>query len=130
MPRCYRKGVAKGFDTTIFEGDRLRELPYGQLICRVLADSKSSVEKIDTMGKVLGLDYVIPKDEMGPGVHGVDMDGVVEEVDIVCLKVFLREVAGEEILREKEMMLHLGHVLGQDVQDFIFRTSFQDSFFD
>ena len=130
MPRCYRKGIAKGFDTTIFEGDRLRELPYGQLICRVLADSKSSVEKIDTMGKVLGLDYVIPKDEMGPGVHGVNSDGVVEEVDIVCLKVFLREVAGEEILREKEMMLHLGHVLGQDVQDFIFRTSFQDSFFD
>ena len=49
------------------------------------------------MGKVLGLDYVIPKDEMGPGVHGVNSDGVVEEVDIVCLKVFLREGAREEI---------------------------------
>ena len=39
LPRGYRKGIAKALDTTIFEGDRLRELPYGQLICRGLADS-------------------------------------------------------------------------------------------
>ena len=97
LPRGYRKGIAKALDTTIFEGDRMRELPYGQLICWVLTDAKSSVEKIDTMGKVLGLDYVIPKDEMGPGVHGVNLDGVVEEMDIVSLKVFLREGAREEI---------------------------------
>ena len=49
------------------------------------------------MGKVLGLDYVIPKDEMGPGVHGVNLDGVVEEMYIVRLKVLLREGAREEI---------------------------------
>lgn len=97
LPRGYRKGIAKALDTTIFEGDRMRELPYGQFICRGLADAKSSVEKIDTIGKVLGLDYVIPKDEMGPSVHGVNLDGVVEEMDIVSLKVFLREGAREEI---------------------------------
>ena len=39
LPRGYRKGIAKALDTTIFEGDRMRELPYGQLICWVLADS-------------------------------------------------------------------------------------------
>ena len=97
LPRGYRKGIAKALDTTIFEGDRMRELPYGQLICWVLTDAKSSVEKIDTMGKVLGLDHVIPKDEVGPGVLGVNTDGVVEEMYIVRLKVLLREGAREEI---------------------------------